>query len=67
MLSLKELDAFAKSIDLHQPAQSAQPDVGLYFSLSLNFLYVIEMIEPFCIMIKLVIWRNIYFYGYVTR
>ena len=32
------LNAFAESIDLCQPAQSAQADMGQNFSLSLNFL-----------------------------
>ena len=34
------LIAFAKSIGLCQPAQSAQADINRYFSLSLNFLNI---------------------------
>ena len=35
----KGLNAFAKSFDSYQPAQSAQADMGRYFSLSFSFLH----------------------------
>ena len=42
MLCEKELNAFAKSFDLRQPAQSAQAGMGRNLSLSLIFLHVKE-------------------------
>ena len=35
----REISAFAKSIDLCQPAQSAQADMGRNFSLSVDFFF----------------------------
>ena len=42
MLCEKELNAFAKSVDPRQPAQSAQAGMGRNRSLSLIFLHVKE-------------------------
>ena len=46
-LRKKGLNAFAKSIDSRQPAQSAQADMDRNFSLPLMFVHVKG---PFCIM-----------------
>ena len=46
------LNAFVKSIDPYQPAQSAQADMGQNFLLSLNFL---DIQGPFYIMIQSVV------------
>ena len=51
----RSLNAFAKSIDPCQPAQSAQADMGRYFSPSLNFLHVKG---PFYIVIQSVVGEN---------
>ena len=55
-LCKRGLNAFAKSIDLRHPAQSAQADMGRNFSLLLNLM---RFTGPFYLMNKSVYGQNL--------
>ena len=60
-LMTRELRAFAKSIDLCQPAQSEQADMGQNFWLSVNFLVCQRTIlhdDSVCCLTNLIVWLN---------